>query len=412
MSRQRVWCSEPQSLSSYKDGPGLDARTQDFLRSYPRAQGARDGNGVYPITCSNYLVRDQRYHAEGQLAPVDNKIAAFTRLAGGPIDTQLWVTTYPYFALNRTSLFGQQEDLLFHVHVPAPKVEEPDLGIFTSIFPFPGSRPRENQQDASPWRTPLTRQQFALAPVPDYMDDDNNNGQPRRFVNDGPILRPSTDILYLDKTFWRQYFERLDRNIDVLVPGVFPADLGQIRKAAVDIAVLRNRDEFTAVAGAIGRHLAGVQTLWAMVSRVVERPDSASPHQMAHIDYGIARLTDDQKVRLGIHHGDNYVPSRGVVTENLSRLGIAGKPVRPMQVHYMLLTYFDDALQVLPGQPPDVDIGLDDSEVRSSLSLFQGHCTKRISPRAESDLFVCRRTISPNTLRPRGRPRGRPRRRS
>ncbi|CAN8102049.1 unnamed protein product [Discula destructiva] len=186
------------------------------------------------------------------------------------------------------------------------------------------------------------------------MDVDGGDTNATRVLNDGPILRPADDILYLDKTFWRQYFERIDQDVDVFVPGVLPEDLAQVQKVAVDVAVLRNRDEFASVARAIGCNLPNVQTLWAIVTMIEARPNEASPEQIAHLDDGLLGVTDEEKVRLGIHDDVNYVPARGVVTANLGRLNIVGLSGNAVQVKYMLLKYFDDTLEILHGESADI----------------------------------------------------------
>lgn len=162
-----------------------------------------------------------------------------------------WLTTYQYREPGPT---GRNETIVFHIHTAPPAADVPApapqtflqwIGITAGAANAPPA--------ASIWQRIQTRKQFAPAPT----TDDTGLGLQRSLVLNerGAIFRSASDILYLDKTFWNLYFQDYQVAVDILTAGVYPRELSHIRRLAVDIAVLRNRDEFAAVAKAIKFHL-------------------------------------------------------------------------------------------------------------------------------------------------------------
>lgn len=347
--QQRVWelsteqPGKPVQPGQYRLGPDLsDSKTRTFKRSYPgdsvdseRRQRAR----LLPTTSGNYWDRYESSLAVQRLGPAPNGIAAFSRIDDH--HTKLWMTTYPYAQINKTRIFGPQESLIFHVHVAKNR------------------RTRDLNRRANLWRRVVERTQFAAAPIADDEVDDSNP-LADTFKNNGPIMRPDNDVLYLDKTFWHQYFARTDYDVDIFIPGVFPDDLARIENVAVDIAVLRNKAEFETVARAIGRSLPNVKIFWAVVTAIAKRPQQVPNDQIAHLDDGLPWVTDAEKVKLGIHRDVGYEPTRGDVTNNLKRLKLLGELEQALQVKYVKLTYFEDDKQVLHGENATFDL---DSEL-------------------------------------------------
>lgn len=350
-TQQTVWLRKTtapgvpkESQAKYNLGPQFDPagiqhfRTRKFLSSSTARSKRRQRSRLYPTTSTNYW---DRISETQRLGPTTNGIAAFTHISD--LHTKLWVTTYPYSQPNKTRIFGPQETLIFHVHAA-----DGEAGLNWGFPPDSAATPF--------WRRVVTRTQFATARTAEDSDDDDDfNKRDDRFINDGPIMRPDNDILYLDKTFWRQYFQRLDQNVDILIPGVFPEDLAYVEKIAVDIAVLRSKEEFTTVAKAVRRHLPSVKVFRAVVTNLARRPAQVPVDQIAHFDDGLP-VTDEQKVLLGVHEGGAYAPTRGVVTANLNRLKIIGGLNYLVQVKYVQMTYFNDAAGALHGAQFAFDI--------------------------------------------------------
>ncbi|KAJ4419375.1 hypothetical protein N0V82_004957 [Gnomoniopsis sp. IMI 355080] len=346
---QKVW---DMSIEDYHVGPDLTADNKSFAGhctqdSISRVKKAR----VDPTTTSNDTSRDTRSWATRQLAPSGNQFAGFKT---GETTSQLWLTTYPFIAQTDKRLTG--ETLLFHVHLATEAIEEPTTaGWISLMLPELAAEP---PLEITSWKRPVTRLQVAPAPTSGDGVVADDNPQSGFVANEGPILRASVDILYLDKTFWRQYFDRYNRKMDIFIPGVYPLDLAQIQKVAVDIAVLRNRDEFAAVARAIARHLPNITDFSAIVTKTIPRALGGSGEQIAILEEGLPDVfvSFEEKVRLGVHENTNLIPAQGIVSANLSRLNVLAAPTRALQTRYMLLAHFDDAVQSLYGESADIDL--------------------------------------------------------
>lgn len=340
--RQQVWDT---ATRRYHDGPNLASDNKTFTKycvadSVLKVKRSR----VYPTTTSNDLYRDMRLWTTRQLVPKDNNYVAFRN---GHISSQLWLTTYPLMAPNSKLL--SDDAILFHVHVSAEPITEPvALGRFPSLLPDPN----EDSPEVSLWCTAMTRPQFAPQVLNGFDE------QSSVVLNQGPILRPGLDILYLDKTFWRQYFNSYSPNADVLIPGVYPSDLSRVQQVAVDIAVLRNKDEFTAVAQAMRRHLPNVTSFSAVVTKIIPRAVDGPKEQIALLENGLPDVfvSLEEKVRIGVHESNSFVPAQGIVSANLSRLNLLATPTGVLKTQYMLLAYFEDAVQSLHGGSADVDL--------------------------------------------------------
>lgn len=197
-------------------------------------------------------------------------------------------------------------------------------------------------------------------------------------LNNGAIFRSGKDILYLDRTFWLHYFDDYQASMGMLMAGVYPNDLGSIRRVATDISVLRNGDEFVDIIGAIRKHLPNVNEFWPIITQSRKRVEGSEPEEMASLT-PLGNLVDpDLLVELGIHHSarlstrpsngngltsqaNKYLPAQGVVTYNLSRLHALGLP--GCAIHYMILTYYVDARNALFG--PDFEVDLPHDAVKT-----------------------------------------------
>lgn len=346
--KQRVWNT---ATESYHDGPDLVA-DQNAFPKYCLGDTVSKVNRskAHPTTTSNNLYRHTRYQATSHLEPVVSRFAGFR---DGGVSSPLWLTTYPFMAHPDNGLSG--DTVLFHVHLSTDAIAEPvALGWVPFLFPGLGA----DAPEVSSWSTPITELQIAPTYTPDDDAIDNFGAEPTVVVNEGPILRSSLDILYLDKSFWRHYFDRYNRDLDILVPGVNPNDLSQIQKVAIDIAVLRNRDEFAAVARAVARHLPNATSFSAVVTKIIPRVEDGPEQQIALLEYGLPEvlISFEEKIRLGIHDDANLVPAQGIVSANLSRLNLLATPHGALKTQYMLFAYFDGAVQSLDGGSADVDL--------------------------------------------------------
>ncbi|KUI68524.1 hypothetical protein VM1G_03771 [Cytospora mali] len=101
------------------------------------------------------------------------------------------------------------------------------------------------------------------------------NSKDEFFMNaggSGVLFRAQADVLYLDKScFWKQYFVGC-RESDVLIPGVYSANLRKVQNIAVDIALLRNTSELEAIVRSIIRHMPNVKNFSAMITSTKSRP--------------------------------------------------------------------------------------------------------------------------------------------
>lgn len=361
--KQRIWDAGSET---YCDGPDLIADTKAFKgyccqqsilktkknrirRPVPRHHRHLDDDGRF-----GFLARRRLRPTTG------NSFAGFKR--GGSVSSKLWLTTYPFRERANNRLLG--ETMLFHVHASAEAIEQPSETIswLSSWLSGSGVDPPE----ISPWRRPITYLEVAPAStaghdIDDDDDDDDNRHQPNFVINQGPILRTDIDVLYLDKSFWRQYFAEYSPDQDIFIPGVYPKDLAQIQRVAVDVAVLRNRDEFAAVVRALRRHVPNMKIFHAVVTKIIPHAVVEPLGQVALLEDGLPDVfvSLEEKIRLGVHESADLVPAQGIVSANLSRLNVLGTSTTGstvIQTRYMLLAYFDDAVQSVRGGIPDVDL--------------------------------------------------------
>lgn len=373
LPKQKIWDAGDES---YVDGPDLIPGTKTFAgycspQSISKSKNKIGINRTNTTTSSEndalYLDENGQFRARRPLRPTGNQFAGFKR--GCMVTSKLWLTTYPFMErLNNNNLLG--ETVLFHVHSSAPAIEEPPeappaISWISSWLPRIGL---DLPEISSPWRKPITNLQIAPAAPSHHDIDDADQQRPQYVVNQGPILRANIDVLYLDKSFWRQYFDRCTRGPDIFVPGVYPKDLAQVQRVAVDIAVLRNRDEFAAVARALRRHLPNLRSFQAVVTKIIPRFVAEPEEQIALLEDGLPNVyvSLEEKVRLGVHESVDHVPSQGIVSANLSRLNVLGSGSL-IQTRYMLLAYFDGAAQGLRGESPDVDLPVTQDAGESSL---------------------------------------------
>lgn len=362
LTRQKIWDAGDEN---YVDGPDLIAGTRSFAGYCSPQSIAKSKNKIginrSKTTIRNsgndplYLDEDGHFRARRPLRPTGNQFVGFKR--GCMVTSKLWLTTYPFMDRSNNNLLG--ETVLFHVHSSVPAIEEPPeapaASWIASWLPKIGL---DLPEIISPWRKPITDLQIAPA-APSHHDiaDIDQQQRPKYIVNHGPILRANIDVLYLDKSFWRQYFDRCPRGPDIFVPGVYPKDLAQVQRVAVDIAVLRNRDEFAAVVRALRRHLPNLISFQAVVTKIIPRSDVEPEEQIAILEDGLYGIyvSLEERVRLGVHESVDHVPSQGIVSENLDRLNVLATGSF-IQTRYMLLAYYDDALQGLHGGSPEVDL--------------------------------------------------------
>lgn len=347
-AKQKIWDTISES---YRDGPSLAADKKTFVNYCMKDSFLRVRKSTAsPNTSSNAMSRDRGSWATGRLALTGNQFVGFKP---GETSSKLWLTTYPFVDRNDKRLTG--DTILFHVHLTAEKAIAKPITVnwLSSLLYELDANPPE----ATSWRTPMRSLQIAPAPSPnrDFSDD---NMRPDFIANDGPILRSSVDVLYLDKSFWRQYFERYNQSVDIFIPGVNSMDLAQIQKVAVDIAVLRNREEFSAVARTIARHLPSVNEFSAIVTNVIPRVADVPEEQIALLEDGLpdVLVSLEEKVRLGVHENANLIPAHGIVSANLSRLNLVATPTRAFQTRHMLLAYFNDAVKGVHSESAEVDL--------------------------------------------------------
>lgn len=384
LTKQRIWDAGDET---YVDGPDLIPGTRTFAgycspQSILKSKNKTGINRTNTTTSNGndalYLDEDGHFRARRPLRPTGDQYAGFKR--GCMVTSKLWLTTYPFMERLNNNVLG--ETVLFHVHSSAPPIEEPPAAPaaswIASWLPRVGL---ELPEIISPWRKPITNLQIAPAPISHHDIDDADQQRPKYVVNQGPILRANIDVLYLDKSFWRQYFDRCTRGLDIFVPGVYPKDLAQTQRVAVDIAVLRNRDEFAAVARALRRHLPNLTSFQAVVTKIIPRAVAEAEEQIALLEDGLPNVyvSLEEKVRLGVHESVDHVPSQGIVSANLSRLNVFGSGSF-IQTRYMLLAYFDDALQGLRGGNPEVDLPATQGPEESSLPALNLKTREMRSP--------------------------------
>lgn len=384
--KQRIWDAGSEN---YCDGPDLIADTKAFkgyccqqsiLRSRePRIQRPTPRHHDH----HRHLDDDGLILARRRPRPIGNSFAGFKQ--GCSVSSKLWLTTYPFRERANNRILG--ETMFFHVHASAEAIQQPPEARSWLSSWLPGSS--VDAPEVSSWRRPVTYLEVAPAPTADHDidddDDDDHRQLPRYVVNQGPILRADIDILYLDKSFWRQYFAGYNPGQDIFIPGVYPKDLVQIQRVAVDIAVLRNRDEFAAVVRALRRHIPNVKIFQAVVTKVIPHSVADSVGQIALLEDGLpdVYVSLEEKVRLGIHESVNLVPAQGIVSANLNRLNVLGTPTTGsavVQTRYMLLAYFNDAVQSIRGGIlPDVDLPLTQDEGLPALNVPKAEI-KIVSP--------------------------------
>lgn len=393
LNKQKIWDAGDET---YVDGPDLIPGTKTFA-GYCSPQNILKSKNKTGINRANtttskgndalYLDEDGHFRARRPLRPTRDQYAGFKR--GCMVTSKLWLTTFPFMERLNNNVLG--ETVLFHVHSSAPPIEEPPAAPaaswIASWLPRVGL---ELPEIISPWRKPITNLQIAPAPISHHDIDDADQQRPKYVVNQGPIMRANIDVLYLDKSFWKQYFDRCTRGLDIFVPGVYPKDLAQIQRVAVDIAVLRNRDEFAAVARALRRHLPNLTSFQAVVTKIIPRAVAEAEEQIALLEDGLPNVyvSLEEKVRLGVHESVDHVPSQGIVSANLSRLNVLGSGSF-IQTRYMLLAYFDDALQGLRGGSPEVDLPATQRPEESSLPALNLKTREMRSPVSPSDC-TCR----------------------
>lgn len=118
----------------------------------------------------------------------------------------------------------------------------------------------------------------------------------------GSMFRSQADVVYLDKSFWKQYFEGCVECSDVLIPGVYADDLRKVQNVAIYIALLRNTREFEAVVNTIVRHMPNVENFLAVMTDMKVRPEAVPRNVVAVLNKTIDQEVNEEiKASLGLH---------------------------------------------------------------------------------------------------------------
>ncbi|ROW05343.1 hypothetical protein VSDG_00520 [Cytospora chrysosperma] len=279
-------------------------------------------------------------------------------VARGNILKGLWLTIYPYveqIAGSESAKYGNTR--IFHIR-PAP-ANQPAPDALTVWQKLGFSEP-SNPAPLSKWQNIMTINQVSLA-----SKDASCSSKDEFFMNVGgcgAMFRSQADVVYLDKSFWKQFFEGCLDCSDDLIPGVYPDDLRKVQNVAIDIAVLRNTREFEAVVNTIVRRMPNVKNFLAVMTSMKARPEHVPRTVVAVLNKTVDQEANEEiKASLGLHDDPFQLsPPVGVVGSNLRRLGFMGLP--NCQWRYVLLTYYQDTFQGLyhdvrldlyPGNPEE-----------------------------------------------------------
>lgn len=274
---QRIFQTGPGGTLFVVRGPELEPGTrQSFKRYSDRVPGWREYARL-PRVGPKKLRASTEARRLAQLTQLTRRqtlsgYAAFKSIPspGNPNSSQWWagdpskpwLTTYQYREPGATV---RNDTIIFHIHtapaVATSSVPAPAQQTFLQRVGITAARARADAPPAvSVWQQVRTRKQIA----PALGEDDDGLDSRRSLVlnEQGALFRSGSDVLYLDKTFWNLYFQDDQVAVDILAAGVYPRELSHVQRLAVDIAVLRNRDEFAAVAKAIKFHLPNVTSFW------------------------------------------------------------------------------------------------------------------------------------------------------
>lgn len=332
--------------SGHVNGPDVDSNKEYKPFCKPILGSRTSASSTYGSTTSSRPITRSMTRAQRARRRQSSSTYADAR-SGRSSDksekpSELWLSTYPFQQRRGTV---QSTNFLFHVHAAPVSVEEKPT--------LPGLLQRIGLTSPSSAKKAGNKRQNQKRSVVKAESEDAQSGE-----NPSPGFVGHRDVLYLNKTFWREYVRHPASSLLSVVKQLHLQTLSQVTRLAVDVAVLRNKDEFETVARVIHCCLPYLTSFWAMITTRTNRPAAVPKTEFATLELPLPSFFDpDHKVRLGIHEStatETYTPPRGIVRENISRLNFIAKI--NCTVSYVLLAYFDDSFDQHSQGMFDVDI--------------------------------------------------------